>query len=142
MLTPLTTVLVPAAVPVVATAMSLLLHVPPPVVLLSVVTDPAHNVAVPLIAAGAATTDVIRVAIHPVLRAYVILVVPVTRPLTTPVVPSMVATVVLLLLHVPPAVVSVSVVVPPTHTPDAPVIAPGVGLTVTTAVRRQPLEML
>ena len=68
MLTPLTTVLVPVAVPVVAIVMSLLLQVPPVVVLLSVVTDPAHKVAVPLIAAGAATTDVTRVAIHPVLR--------------------------------------------------------------------------
>ena len=69
MLTPFTTVLVPVAVPVVATVMSLLLHVPPVVVLLSVVADPAHNVAVPVIDAGAATTDVTRVAIHPVLRA-------------------------------------------------------------------------
>ena len=142
MLTPLTTVLVPVAVPVVAIVMSLLLHVPPPVVLLSVVTDPAHKVAVPLIAAGAATTDVTRVAMQPVLRAYVILVVPVTRPLTTPVVPSIVATVVLLLLQLPPVVALASVALAPTHVPDGPVIAAGVGLTVTTAVRRQPLDML
>ncbi len=67
MLTPLTTVLVPVAVPVVAILMSLLLQVPPPVVLLSVVADPAHSVAVPLIAAGAATTDITRVARQPVL---------------------------------------------------------------------------
>ena len=71
-----------------------------------------------------------------------ILVVPVTRPLTTPVVPSIVATVVLLLLQLPPVVALASVALAPTQVPDGPVIAAGVGLTVTTAVRRQPLEML
>ena len=142
MLIPLTTVLVPVAVPVVATAMSLLLQVPPPVVLLNVVIDPAHNVAVPLMAAGAATTDVTRVARQPVLMVYDIIVVPVTRPLTTPVVLPIVATVVLLLLQLPPEVVFASVALAPTQVPPGPVIAAGVALTVTTAVRRQPFEML
>ncbi len=67
---------------------------------------------------------------------------PVTRPLTTPVVPSTVATVVLLLLQLPPLVVLASVALAPTHVPDGPVIDAGTAFTVTTTVRRQPLEML
>ena len=47
--------------------------------------------------------------------------VPATAPLTMPDVP-MVATVVLLLLHTPPDVASLNVVVEPTHTVAVPVI--------------------
>ena len=58
---------------------------------------------------------------------------PVATPLTTPVALT-VAMAVLLLLHAPPAVASLSVVVPPTHNVVVPVITAGSGVTVTTAV--------
>jgi hypothetical protein len=51
----------------------------------------------------------------------------------------MVATELLLLLHVPPVDVFVSVVVIPKHTTGVPVIAAGSGLTVTSAVEIQPV---
>ena len=62
-------------------------------------------------------------------------VVPAVKPLTIPLVP-IVATAVLLLLHTPPVVVSISVVVPPAHKLRGPPIEPtiGSGLTVTIAV--------
>jgi hypothetical protein len=47
-------------------------------------------------------------------------VVPDETPLTTPVVDPMVATEVLLLIHIPHAVASLSVVVAPVHTEEAP----------------------
>lgn len=56
--------------------------------------------------------------------------------------PSIVATVVLLLLQLPPPVVLASVALDPTHVPLGPVIDAGTSFTVTTTVRRQPLEML
>ena len=59
--------------------------------------------------------------------------VPAATPFTTPVVP-MVATPVLLLLHTPPAVVLLKVVVDPWHTDATPVIAAGNGFTVTVTV--------
>lgn len=48
-----------------------------------------------------------------------------------------VPTAVVLLLHVPPDVASVSVVLLPTHTDDAPPIAAGDARTVTSCVERQ-----
>jgi hypothetical protein len=45
------------------------------------------------------------------------------------------------LLHVPPAVTSLSVKVYPVHTDPVPVIADGVGLTVTTAEVLQPVDV-
>ena len=59
-------------------------------------------------------------------------VLPVVRPLTTPVLPT-VATAGLLLLHVPPVVVSVKFMVAPTHTLLGPPMAAGVGSTVMVA---------
>jgi hypothetical protein len=64
-------------------------------------------------------------------------VVPVVTPLTMPDDEPTVATVVLLLIQVPPAVASVTVIVEPAHTLVGPLIAAGAGLTVTTAVARQ-----
>ena len=49
-----------------------------------------------------------------------------------------VATEVLLLIHVPPAVASLNVVDDPIHTDVVPVMAAGSGLTVTTLVTKQP----
>ena len=70
------------------------------------------------------------------------MVVPAVTPYTEPVVEPTVPTAVLLLLHVPPAVPSVNVVVKPTHTVIVPVITPGNGFTVTTAVMIQPVPIV
>jgi hypothetical protein len=64
-----------------------------------------------------------------------ILAVPAVRPDTIPVPAPTVATAVLLLLHAPPVLVVLSVVVWPTQALVLPVIAAGSGLTVTSAVR-------
>ena len=67
--------------------------------------------------------------------------VPADTPVTRPV-PAIVAAVVLLLLHVPPMVASVSGVVEPTHTVAVPVIAggPEVTFTVTVDIQLPPNE--
>ena len=64
--------------------------------------------------------------------------VPDAIPLTTPVPGATVATVVVLLLHVPPPA-SLNVVVEPRHTDAVPVIDEGNGLTVTIVVAIQPV---
>ena len=63
---------------------------------------------------------------------------PVAIPVTIPVEP-MVATVVVVELHVPPVVVEERVVLLPTHMVSAPVIAAGRFTTVSERVLRQPL---
>jgi hypothetical protein len=63
-----------------------------------------------------------------------VLVTATTSPVTIPVVEPTIATVVLLLLHVPKVVTSLNVVVSPEHTCKVPVIFAGNGFTVTTAV--------
>lgn len=67
-------------------------------------------------------------------------VVPVAMPPATPLVLSMVPTEAVLLLHVPPAVLLVSVVVAPTHTADAPPMAAGLGLMVTVMAASGPQQ--
>ena len=64
--------------------------------------------------------------------------VPDITPVTIPVLPTE-AVPEALLLHVPPPVRSVSVVVRPMHTVSGPVIPDGPGLTVTTAEAIQPV---
>jgi hypothetical protein len=64
--------------------------------------------------------------------------VPADTPVTTPVVKSTVATDVLVLVHVPPVVALLSVVVDATQVNSVPVMEAGGGLTVTTAVARHP----
>jgi hypothetical protein len=68
---------------------------------------------------------------------------PVATPNTTPVLDTE-AIEVLLLVHTPPASVSLKVVVPPVQTVEAPVIrpAPGNGLTVTVAVALRAPQVL
>ncbi len=63
------------------------------------------------------------------------LAVPAVIPDTTPVPAPTVATAVLLLLHAPPVLVVLSVVVCPTQALVLPVMAAGSGFTVATAVR-------
>lgn len=72
----------------------------------------------------------------------VIVEVPAATPCTVVVVlgPAVtVATVMSLLVHVPPAVRSVQVILEPAQTVASPVIAAGTGLTVNNAVSMQPL---
>lgn len=65
--------------------------------------------------------------------------VPAVPPVTTPVVEFTVAMPVELLLQVPPAVASVSVIVAPTHTAVGPLMAVGAGVIVMVFVARQPV---
>jgi len=85
-------------------------------------------------AAGSGLTVTSRVRWQPVPSEYVIVAVPVDMPVTTPVLASAVSITVLLLLHVPPLMVLPSAIVAPRHTLVAPLIADGVGVTVSTAV--------
>ena len=64
--------------------------------------------------------------------------VPAATPVRTPVPVTIVAKAVLLLLHVPPDVALVSVAEAFTHTAVAPLIAPGVVITVTVLLTRHP----
>jgi hypothetical protein len=111
----------------------LLLHVPPVVVLASVVWLPAQTVCVPTIAAGIAFTVNGCTALHPVGITYDIVTAAAATPVTMPVAFT-VALVVLLLIQLPPAVVELNAVVAPTHTNGVPVIPAGVVFTVTTLV--------
>jgi hypothetical protein len=114
--------------PTVATIVLLLLHVPPETASLSVSEVPWQKVAVPPIAAGDGYTVTMAVVRQPVGSVYVIVavevVVTVAAPVTTPVLEPTVATLVLLLLHVPPPA-SLKFVVNPAQTDRVPVIVLG-----------------
>jgi hypothetical protein len=127
--------------PIVATDVLLLAHVPPGVASDNESVVPMQIVAPPegLIAAGLPLT--VKVAVtKQVALAYVITAVPTETPVATPVDEPMVATDVLPLLQVPPLVASVKVVVAPTHTESAPDIAAGIALTVNALVAAQPVD--
>jgi hypothetical protein len=70
----------------------------------------------------------------PQASVYVIIVVPPETPVTTPDDGLMVATAVLLLVQVPPVIVSLSGIIAPAQTVAGPEIEKGALLTVTTAV--------
>ena len=113
------------------------LHTPPTVISLSVVVYPAHSVLAPIMPVGTAFTVIGMLMLHPPI-VYVIVSNPGATPLTMP--PDVtVAFAGLLLVHIPPAVPSLSVVVPPTHTLGVPPIGTGDELTVTTVAVEQPL---
>jgi hypothetical protein len=76
---------------------------------------------------------------HPVATEYVTIGFPADAPVTMPVAEPTVARVILLLDHVPPAGEALSVVVLPTQTAATPLIAEGIGLTVTPAEFEQPV---
>lgn len=131
--TPVTT---PELEPIVAIDGALLVHVPPPE-FVSVVVLPTHTRSVPPMADGADITVIVRVAAQPVGSVYVISAVPVATAVTRPVVDPIVATAVLLLVHVPPGIELVSVVVLPAHNELSPDIGAS-ALTVTTCVVKHP----
>jgi hypothetical protein len=122
----------------VATLASDELQAPPDGASDNVVVLPTQTVAVPDIAEGRALTVNTAVFRQPPAMVYVILAVPAATPITMPVVGFIVPMLVLPLLHVPPAVASVNVVVRPTQTDIGPVIAGTVWVTVTTDVEIQP----
>ena len=111
-----------------------LVHVPPGVVLDNVVVRPTHTSAIPSIGAGRPLIVTTMEALQPVPIAYVMATVPAEAPVTTPEVASTVATVISLLDHAPPLIALLRVVVSPTHVTGVPLIAPGVGFTVSVTV--------
>jgi hypothetical protein len=114
-------------------------HVPLPDEQARVVVAPWHILVVPVRATGAATTVTTEVAVQPVEeRVKLITAVPELMPVTTPVEALTVATLVLLLLHVPVPEELLNVVVRPGHTVKVPVLAEG-AITVTTLVALQML---
>ena len=88
----------------------------------------------PPIAAGEGLTVTVANALQPEPIVYDIIAVPAITPVTMPVPVPTVATPVLLLLHRPPAVTSNKATLAPSHITLVPVIAAGLGLTVTMSV--------
>ena len=123
----------------VATASVTLLHVPPLVLLASVVFSPVQTDAVPVLAAGVGFTVIGHAAKQlPGVVVYVMVNGPEDTPVTSPDPLLTVALAILLLVHVPPPVRSDKVVVSPVHTVEAPVGAGGVALTVKGSTAVQP----
>ena len=143
-LPPSSAVTAPEVEPIIATEPLLLLHVPAPDELVSVVVLPEQRVRVPEIAAGNAITVTVRVAMQPSVDVKVIVVVPAAAPVTMPLDEPTSAIDVLALLHVPVAVF-VSVADAPTHIDAVPPIAGGNAFTVMVRVAEavpQLLEMV
>jgi hypothetical protein len=120
---------VPVAEPIVAIEVLLLLHVPPVTASVKVDVAPAQTSVVPEIEVIGLTVITV-VAIQFVGAVYVIIAVPPVTPFTVPDVPT-VAMPVLLLLHVPPDVMSLKVVDVPAQTIVVPVTDAGNGFIVT-----------
>lgn len=127
----------PLELPMVATPVFVLVHTPPGTLLPNVDVSPIHTFRLPVIAPGLGLTVTTVVRLQPEGKEYVMIDVPAISPFTIPVVEPMVATAVLLLVQFPPDTVLPSDVVSPIHTLVAPVIAVGVGCTVTTLVTKQ-----
>src|ERR1700742_4913345 len=107
---------IPCTIPVtgftVARAVLPLIQVPPVNASVRVAVRPAHTLPEPVIAGGGKTTGRAADMLQPVGTVYIILGVPAVTPVTAPV-DDTTATAVLLLLHTPPGVVSVSGIVVP-----------------------------
>ena len=130
----------PVALPTSAIVGSLLAHVPPVTKSLNIVVEPSHTFGLPVIAAGNGFTLTTIVAAQPVVpvMVYEIVVVPTAMPVTRPAGLTL-AVAGAVLLHVPPALASLSSVDNPTHTMGVPVIAAGAAYTFINAVTLQPL---
>ena len=128
-----TPVTIPDEVPTVAIVVPPLLQVPPPIELCSAVVPPGQTLGVPVIGATGLTV-IVAVTAHPPGEVYLITEVPAVNPLTTPVDSPIVATVVLPLVHVPPPVASLRVMVLPWQTDVGPEIAGTAGRTVAVVV--------
>ncbi len=113
-------------------------QVPPAVVVASVVVVPSHTAGEPLNAAGRVFTVTFAELLHPVAGSvYLIMLVPIPAPVTTPVVFT-VATPKLELLHAPPGVAQLRAVLLPMQVNNVPVTASGTGFIVTSLVAIQP----
>ena len=131
---------IPVFDPTVATAVLLLVQVPPEVRSTNVLVAPVQTVLEPDIDTGCWLMVIASVAEQPAGSVYIILTEPVTDPpVTIPLDDPTVAFVRSLLLHVPPVVASARFVVRPVHTVFEPVIATGVGLTVRGVLIIQPV---
>lgn len=137
-LPPVTPVTIPVDEPTVAIAVLLLAHVPPPASL-RVVVLPAHTVATPVIAPGSGLTVTVVIRMQPVGNVYVIGALPADIPVTILLTDPIVAIPVAPLLHVPPRVALLSVVVLPSHTDVVPDIVDGKEFTVSDPVLWQPV---
>ena len=127
--------LIPVTTPVAETvpiAGVVVLHAPPGVAEVKAAVRPIHTWPGPPMKAGTGLTVTVAVLIQPVPREYVISAVPEAIPVTTPVEASTEAMLGDALVHVPPGMVFVKVVVLFTHTVNGPVMAAGKGFTVTT----------
>src|SRR5438552_391935 len=106
-----TPVTMPVEAPTVAVPVALLLQVPPLMASVRVMVAPVHTVEEPEIADGADTTVTVILVLQPVGNVYTMELVPGETPVTIPEEEPTVATPVAVLVQVPPAVASVSVVV-------------------------------
>ena len=128
----------PEPIPIVPVAGTVLLHVPPTGELLSVIDEPSHTTDGPPMAAGNGFTVTAKERVQPAVLAVTMFTVPAALPVTTPVALTD-AIAGLLLVHVTPGVVLVSVIVLPTHTAVGPVTTAGSGFTVSITDVLQPL---
>jgi hypothetical protein len=123
----------------VATAVLLLLQVPPGVpVLLSVIVLPAHTLLLPLIvpALSEAPIDIVMVVVavpQLLLTVYLIVSMPGLIAVITPLMLIM-AMVVFVRLHTPPLTLLVYGCIIPAHNVELPLIVPAVGIAVTLTV--------
>jgi len=123
---------IPVAAPIVATDGVLLAQAPPVAASDRVTALPWQDEVAPVIAGGGASTVSFAVAIQPAGVVKLIIAAPEVTPDTCPLVEFTVATDVLLLVQVPPAVGSESEMLLPVHTAAGPVITPN-GFIVMTA---------
>ena len=113
---------------------------PPVAVVVNVEDIPVHMAAAPVMLPATGEGMIVIPAVvnavpQPLVTVYVIVALPEVTPVISPVVLT-VATAALLLLHVPPVVVLLKVILAPWHTDERPVIVPdaGFGLTLSVAV--------
>jgi hypothetical protein len=125
----------PAALTVVI-AVLLLDHTPPATLFVKVLVAASQIVAAPVIAEGCAFTVIVFATAVPQPVVYDIVVVPAAIAEPVPAL-LMVATAVLLLLHVPKLAVLVSVAFVPEQSTLVPLIADGMALTVTVLIAEQ-----
>lgn len=137
---PATPVNTPDEMSMVATLVVLLLHVPPAAASLSVIVEPAQTVVGPVGAVATELTVTTFVAEQPSESEYEIVLVPSEIPVILP--DPSTETWPLLLLHVPPVVGSDSVPEEPMQSVPGPVMAKGVGNTVTIVLAVQPAAVV
>ena len=114
---------------IVATELALVLQVPLAVASLKIVVELVQTAVPPRIGVGVVVTVSTAVEVQP-FNVYEMRDVPVAIPLTVPDEGSTVATLVVVLAHVPPVGVSLKIVIVPPQIVVLPVIAAGCGLTV------------